>query len=145
MKQKEPVTAFYLETLLLIVVFIAIILVLTQVFGLSRMQSAQARQLTDAVCLAQNAAEAVAASQSAEEVCALLDEGGNARLTEDGVEAGYGLDMAPDGSGTPALLLRVGWEPEGGLARSRSAVYRGGEGEPVFSLDTAVCLGEVSA
>lgn len=117
-----------LEKLKNAVTYPAAMLVLTQVFGLSRMQSAQARQLTDAVCLAQNAAEAVAASQSAEENCALPDEGGNARVTEDGVEAGYDLDMAPDSTGTPALLLRIGWEPEGGLARSRIAVYRGGEG-----------------
>ena len=39
MKRNGHITAFYLETLLLIVVFIGIILVLTQVFGLGRVQS----------------------------------------------------------------------------------------------------------
>ena len=62
MKKNGPITAFYLETLLLIVVFIGIILVLTQVFGLSRTQSREARRLTDAVILAQNGAEAVLVS-----------------------------------------------------------------------------------
>ena len=38
MKRNGQITAFYLETLLLIVVFIAIILVLTQVFGLAQLQ-----------------------------------------------------------------------------------------------------------
>ena len=51
MKRNHAVTAFYLETLLLIVVFLGIILVLTQVFGLARIQSASARQLTEAVTL----------------------------------------------------------------------------------------------
>ena len=43
MKRNGQITAFYFETLLLIVVFLAIILVLTQVFGLARQQTAAAR------------------------------------------------------------------------------------------------------
>ena len=62
MKKNGHITAFYLETLLLIVVFIGIILILTQVFGLGRVQSVEAGRLTDAVILAQNAAEAVSAA-----------------------------------------------------------------------------------
>ena len=57
MKKNGHITGFYLETLLLIVVFIAIILVLTQVFGLAQVQSVRAKQLTEAVTLAGNAAE----------------------------------------------------------------------------------------
>ena len=52
MKKNGHITGFYLETLLLIVVFIAIILVLTQVFGLAQVQSVRAKQLTEAVTLA---------------------------------------------------------------------------------------------
>ena len=36
MKRNGQITAFYFETLLLIVVFLSIILVLTQVFGMTR-------------------------------------------------------------------------------------------------------------
>ena len=67
MRKASQVTAFYVEVLILTVGMILIVLVLTQVFALGRMQSASAEELTDAVCLAQNAAEAVAA---AARVCA---------------------------------------------------------------------------
>ena len=46
MKKNGHITAFYLETLLLIVVFIGINLILTQVFGLGRVQSVEAKRLT---------------------------------------------------------------------------------------------------
>ena len=80
MKRKQHITAFYLETLLMIVVFISIILVLTRVFGSARVQSVEAKQLTSAVTLAQNTAEAVSASRSPEELLQILNEDGNARL-----------------------------------------------------------------
>ena len=47
MKKNGHVTGFYLETLLLIVVFLLIVLVLTQVFGLAQVQSAEAGRLTE--------------------------------------------------------------------------------------------------
>ena len=101
MRKNGQVTAFYLETLLLILVFIAIILVLTQVFGLGRMQSAEAKGLNDAVTLAQNAAEAVAASESAEELLGLLNTSDNAAPLADtaGVSARYDASLRPDPSG----------------------------------------------
>ena len=83
MKRNGQITAFYFETLLLIVVFLLIILVLTQVFGLARQQTAAARQLTDAVVLAGNAAEAVSASRDPAELCSLLNENGNAEVLPD--------------------------------------------------------------
>ena len=100
MNKKEHITAFYLETLLMIAVFISIILVLTRVFGSARAQSARAKHLTEAVTLAQNTAEAVSASGSAKELRALLDQGGNAVLQEKGggafaVVAAYDLSMNP--------------------------------------------------
>ena len=42
MRRHEHITAFYIETLLLIVVFVSIILVLTGVFGLSRRRRGKA-------------------------------------------------------------------------------------------------------
>ena len=78
MKKQSHITGFYLETLMLIVVFVLIILVLTQVFGLAQMQSTRAKELNGAVILAQNAAEAVAASETPEELLKLLNENGNA-------------------------------------------------------------------
>ena len=50
MKNKQQhITAFYMEMLVLVAVFMVVILVLTQVFALSRKQSTQAGVLTDAV------------------------------------------------------------------------------------------------
>ena len=99
----KRVTSFYVETLILIVVFVAVILALTQVFGLAKKQSEEAKLLTGAVTLAQNAAEAFSAADSAESLFALLDEGGNAVLEAGGVTASYGADLQPDPDG----VLRV--------------------------------------
>ena len=139
MKKSGHITAFYVETLLLIVVFIAIILLLTQVFGLARRQSADARELTDAVALASNAAEALEAAGSPEELLALLDEAGNAVLYDPAdhpdltgtlpqpegedsagegpaasptalITARFGEDHAPDPKGV--YEVRVAWTPE---------------------------------
>jgi len=101
MKKKQHITAFYLETLLMIAVFVSIILVLTRVFGSARAQSAKAKNLTAAVTLAQNAAEAVSASKSPQDLLALLGTDGNALLQEDAstgealVTAVYDTDLHP--------------------------------------------------
>ena len=121
MNKKQHITAFYLETLLMIVVFISIILVLTRVFGRARVQSVQAKTLTAAVTLAQNTAEAVSASGSPGELARILDEGGNVFLTE-GKEGGQALVTAAYDAGmTPvpltaeetAALQDVSLPPEG--------------------------------
>ena len=148
MRRHEHITAFYIETLLLIVVFVSIILVLTGVFGLSRRRSSEAKLLTNAVTLSQNAAEALAAADSQASLLALLDEKNNAVPMPGtaGVMAFYDADMRPDPKG--ALRLDVTWLPEdtetGTLVRSViQARYNGGE-EPVYELKTAVYLREVT-
>lgn len=146
MKKKQHITAFYLETLLLILAFIAIILVLTHIFGIARSQSSGARLLTNAVCLAENAAEAVSASRDEGELLALLNENGNAAPMDDGagVTAYYAADMTPDPAGR--LRLDVSWEPEGdGLVRSVVTVRLREAAEPIYVLDTAVYLKEGAA
>ena len=60
MKQRRHLTAFYLETLIMILVVVGILIVLTQVMGSSRNQSARAKRLTEAVVIAQNTAEVAA-------------------------------------------------------------------------------------
>ena len=64
---RKHITSFYMETLLLILVFVAVILILTQVFGAARVSGTAAADLTRAVRLAANAAEAVSASDRSEE------------------------------------------------------------------------------
>ena len=144
MKRNHAVTAFYLETLLLIVVFLGIILVLTQVFGLARIQSASARQLTEAVTLAENAAEAVSCSASPEALLELLNEQNNAVLLPDGngVTARYREGLQPDAAGS--YRVEVSWEPDepgtlssGGLVRSTICVRFGEAAREVYRLETA--------
>ena len=131
----KRVTSFYVETLILIVVFVAVILALTQVFGLAKKQSEEEKLLTGAVTLAQNAAEAFSAADSPESLLALLDEGGNAVLEAGTVTASYGADMKPD----PEGVLRVEVERVPGsrqTAEGTVRVVRRDTGEEIYSLET---------
>ncbi len=163
MKEKQHITTFYLETLLMMVVFVSIIMVLTRVFGGASVRSMQAKHLTNAVTLAQNTAEAVSASGSPRELCSILGEDNNAVISENDksgevrVIAFYDDQMQPvrfsgddaaaaalSGSADSGLVVETVWEqPEdssdsGALAHVRISVYRGAEGKAVYSLETAV-------
>ncbi len=138
MKTKQVhTTAFYIETLLLIVAFVAVILVLTRAFGEARRESAKAKELTDAVILAQSAAEAVSASSDPEELVRLLGSAQTAELRDGKVFA-----VSEDGYET-----EVTWEPgasgTGTLVTSTITVRLSGSEDPVYVLDTAAFLGEV--
>lgn len=151
MKKNQHITAFYLETILLIVVFMTIIMLLTNVFGAGRSQSVEAKRLTNAVCLAENAAEAVSASDSFDVLQALLDEADNTELVEGSpaptVDARYDEKMQPDPEGR--YHVQVSWEPEaagagtGSLVSSDVTVTYEGMKEPIYHLETAVYLKEV--
>ena len=130
MKRRQ--TAFYLEALLLIAMMVAVILTLTRVFGVARVESARASHLTQAVLLAENAAEAVTASDSLEDVERLLSGSGNTQL------AGNVLTVSYD----DGYQTRITWSPEGSLVSSEITVCWN-ESE-LYSLDTTVFLGEVA-
>ena len=140
MKKHSHITGFYLETLMLIVVFVLIILVLTQVFGLAQMQSTRAKQLNGAVILAQNALEAVSASETPEELLKLLNDNDNAVLMADtaGVTACYDSDLNPDAEGS--YRVDVTWLPEetenGILVHSVAEVRCDDAEAPVYRLET---------
>ena len=140
MKKQSHITGFYLETLMLIVVFVLIILVLTQVFGLAQMQSTRAKQLNGAVILAQNALEAVSASETPEELLKLLNDNDNAVLMADtaGVTACYDSDLNPDAEGN--YRVDVTWLPEetenGILVHSVAEVRCDDTEAPVYRLET---------
>ena len=144
MKRHEHIPAFFIETLLLVQDFVSVILVLTGVFGLARRRSGEAKLLTNAVTLAQNAAEAVAAADSDLSLLKLLDERDNAVRLRDtaGVMAFYDTEMRPDSKG--ALRVDVTWLPTqtdtGTLVQSVIEVRYNGQPEPVYRLDTAAYL-----
>ena len=144
--KKRQTTTFYIETLVLVAILIVVILVLTRVFGMGRARSQEARILTSAVSLAQNAAEAVSSSDSPQMLAQLLNEKDNAGYAADaGVTARYDQEMQPDPDG--AFCVQISWEPEemmaGTLVNSTITVLHGQETEPVYSIDAAVYLNEV--
>ena len=148
MKSRNHITAFYLEALLLIAVFICIILVLTNVFGAGIIKSGDAEALTGSVTLAQNACEMASASSDGDELYGWLNEEENARILEGDVfkvEARYDEELSPDKDGK--YILEISWEPEDGdregLVRNKVSVRLDGFDEPVYSLETAVYLKEV--
>ena len=138
--KKQQLTSFYLEALLLVLVFVAMILVLTGVFGVSRAQSVKADRLSQAVTLAGNAAETVAAADSPEQAAQLLDEGGNVRLADGQLEGLYLADGSPCADGRGVLRLTVSWEASDeydSLVTNRIAVYDAEKDTLIYTLETA--------
>lgn len=163
MKEKRQITAFYLETLLIMVVFVSITMVLTRVFGSASVRSMQAESLTNAVTLAQNTAEAVSAARDPQDLCTLLDEDRNAVLEEKDESGAFRILACYDSRMKPVRLLEDGeaktpfsghadsdliveavWEQtedpsdDGALAHVTISVYKGTAGKAVYSLETAV-------
>lgn len=137
--KKARWSSFYSEALLLVVIFVALVLVLTGVFTAARTQSAAARRLSRAVTIAANTAEAVSSSADSEELLALLNENGNAVPMKDsaGVTAYYAADGTPDPKGDFRVDVFTLAEPaaEGSLFSGRILVSCGEE-ESVYSLET---------
>ena len=126
MKKGQSVTSFYVESLLLVAVFVCILLALSSVFGLSRRESVRAGYLTSAVTLAQNAAEGF--------------------FLEDPVDRGeeetrYGADLTKDPAGE--FLVRIEWQREGDMLRGEVTVQKGAE--TLYTLPVARYMGEVGA
>ncbi len=141
-KKENHITAFYIETLMLVAVFITIILILTQTFAIARSKSFEARAMTDGVCLAKNAAEAVAVSDSQEALFTLLNEEGNAAQEEGAIVATYNGKMQP-ATENVVYEVRVTWEPEAdGLVRSEVSVDWSGKN--ICTLNTAVYVEEAA-
>ena len=126
---KKQITSFYLESLLLVVLFTAILLVLMSVFSGAKVQSVQAERLTQAVLLAENAAEALAGSDSEESLQALLNENDNTRLD------GNVLIVSHDGYEVNITLDRSGAMLYGDIRVTRN-------GQEIYALETAVCVRE---
>lgn len=156
MSKGRHMTAFYLETVLMVIIFVLVIAALAQVFSMAKTESRQAEQLTNAVCLAQNAAEAVAAAGSEEELSQLLQENGNVTAEKGGLTAWYDGKLQPVSAEAAAadpssMRMEVSWEPgkeepgAGTMVNSTIAVYEGAAQEPVYTLDTGVYLREEGA
>ena len=159
----EHITAFYIETLLLIVSFVLVILMLTNVFGLGKRESSRAQDLTNAVRLAETGAEAFAAAEGPAELADILDEG-NVTLASTSSQypvppkdrlpaiifAYYDNDLNPVAEENAAYRLIISWDADQStasgdsvLAKGTISVRRPGSEEDIYSLDTAVYIQEV--
>lgn len=137
MKQRKHITAFYLETLLLVVAFAAVILVLIQCFAASERSRRQARELNDAVYLARNAAEAAAEAGDTAELLDLL--GGDAVAEESAMLIRYDETLEPDAGGI--YRVRISWEMPmgaGSMVNYNITVENTETGNELFDLSMAV-------
>ena len=137
--KKAGWSSFYSEALLLVVIFVALVLVLTGVFTAARAQSASARRLSRAVTIAANTAEAVSAAADGDELLALLNENGNAAAMDgsEGVTAFYAADGTPDPEGDFRVDVFTLTEPAAaGAFFSGRITVRCGDEEPVYVLET---------
>lgn len=124
MGKKHSVTTFYLESLILIVIVMAVILTLSGVFGLANAQSHKASLLTEAVHLAENAAESAAAYTDGTSYQAALDV-----INRDSQD----------------LRVQVSENPESeSLVRYDISVYDKSSNHVIYELTTTVCQREVS-
>ena len=164
MKNKhEHITAFYIETILLIVCFIAVILLLTNVFGLGKLESTKAKDLTNGVRLAESAAEMFAAAEGPAELGRLL--GDEETVTVASVSSQYPLpdrdrmealifayydkDLQPVPEEQSFYTVLIAWRPQTNkdatLANGKITVCRTDNAEdPIYELETAVYIQEAA-
>lgn len=143
-RRSDSAIASYIETITLLIVFIAAALVLADSFVSAKRLSRNAEALTKAVHIAENIAEAASASGSWETFLSLLDENGNAEeLGQDGGTGRMACRMRYDAGLFPAaggaFSADVSWTlNEGGCAGIMIAVYY--DADLVYTLSTAVSV-----
>ena len=142
---KKHITAFYLETLVMIAVFICTILILSHIFGIARSRSAEAKMLTSSVTLVQNTAEAMASAATPEGLMALVSEGDNAGFEDVGggraLVLRYDADMTPNPEGELSITVR--WRGENGLVYGDISASETATQREIYAVTTAVYTGEV--
>ena len=119
MRRSRGGAAFYVETLLLVLFLLASLTVLVQILGAAKRTSREARELSTAVSIAQNAAELFAASGSQEDFAVLLGAEKTARgtlraaydvqggWTEDETQGAYVLEAVLDETPRQAGEMRT--------------------------------------
>ena len=134
MKKKGHITAFYIETLVMITVVIGILLVLSQIMGLSRKQSIRAKRLTEAVTIAQSMAEA---SVGCGDLASFPLELGEASLGEEAegkvVLSGTYL-WSDEGEGTTLYRVQVLRTRMDAMAEDEISVFPAEGEEPIYTL-----------
>lgn len=129
MRDKRHFTSFYVETLILVLVFMLIILVLTRVFGAARTMSADAADLSQAVRIAENIAESVSSRNNGD-----VNPLSSAYVTPLPQSQRYDDTMRPAADGE--YLAEVSYEYDGMVTVCHIEISRGGRS--IYTLDTAV-------
>ena len=135
MNQKRN-TGFYIEAILLLLVFVFVIRILVMVNAVSHNVSKDAQRLSDGVILASNGAELVLASESADELMELLKDG-NPRRENSVITAHFDdtLEMNPNGS----LELAIDWQ-ETGDDFVHAVITVSEQGHEIYTLTTGTYL-----
>lgn len=141
MKDRRRTTAFYMEMILLVAVLTGVVLMLADVFTTAKEQSSQAKTLTTAVRLAENAAEIVAGIQDRSEMVDMLGGGDSAacHLEMQKILARFNSSLAPDPDG--GYCVEITWIDYDGLISYNISVTWQEDSEQVYNLKTAVFYG----
>lgn len=133
-------TAFYIEVIVMLLVFMIVIQTLVRVFASSRRSAFEAERLSDAVTLASNCAEIVLASDSAEEVAEVLQDAG-AKGNETVISARFddNLEMNPEGK----MEVLIDWQKKE-EDFSHAVITVSYSGEQLYELTTGKYLGRRS-
>lgn len=141
--RKQTRTAFYVETLLLIGALVAVVLILAQCFSVAEQTRLQAEELTNAVHLARNAAEAAAGAETHEELAHFLSQDAMVNPEESGFRICY--DKAFQGELSDPLVLTISWDrkpqPGCGLVNYTIIVESTVWNREIYRLETAIYLG----
>ena len=131
-------TAFVLETLLMTCIMIGVVLLLTRSIAAAGSKSTEAAQLTNAVCLAENAAEAFSVSPHSEGMAELLNVSENACADGNQVTAFYSEDLEPLKDGSYRVLVEINEEKGRAGNYITAHITVDIDGKSYYSLDTAV-------
>ncbi len=130
MKQGRNIS-FYIEIVIMLVITVLVISVCAAAFSRAESHSRSAKRLSDAVTLAASGAEVFLASDSKEEMYAVLNEADNASLGEE-VIALYDDDLSPSAEGKMKMV--ISWEETGGFVKGTVSIFY--DGEKIYDLET---------
>ncbi len=137
-RKRNP--AFIVELLMLFILLLFVIVMITKTCVAARSKSLDARHLTEAVCLARDAAEVSLSAKDrteAEERLREMDAVREMNVTAEGVE----LIMASGrGGSSDVYRLVLTWQEEpsgnGNYTTGGISVYYGNDADPVYTLET---------
>ncbi|MBR0462554.1 MAG: hypothetical protein IJJ00_07575 [Erysipelotrichaceae bacterium] len=132
MNKKEKYV-FYLETFILTLSFIAVILVLSQMFGRSINVSLEAKRLNDAVILSGNTAEVFKSCKDKDDLDAFLKEEFNLETEGEDRVIYFNDDLKADKNGDYKIVLKIVKDDE--LKEALIKAYY--KGEEIYDLEVA--------